>query len=134
MVSGFAGLSPDDGVEGFAQAPYALATDIELNGVWASRAPNWCDLLDQQYDFATGELTTRWAFRVEGATAIVEALAFCPRSVPSLAAVDITVRVDGPADLALSTGVDPTGVPGFGENHAQPQDQGPNEGVDGRLL
>ena len=29
--------------------------------------------------------------------------------------------------------VDPTGVPGLGDSHAQPQQQGPNEGVDGRL-
>jgi protein-glucosylgalactosylhydroxylysine glucosidase len=133
MVSGFAGLSPEDGVEGFARAPYALATDVELNGVWASLAPQWCRLIDQRYDFATGELHTRWSFRVDGATASVESVAFCPRTVPSLAAVEIAVRVEGPADVRLAAGVDPTGVPGFGDQLAQPQDQGPNEGVDGRL-
>jgi trehalose/maltose hydrolase-like predicted phosphorylase len=133
MVTGFAGISPDDGVESFAQAPYVMAIDVRLNGVWASAAPEWVELIDQAYDFALAELRTRWAFHVEGATASVETVAFCAKSVPSLAAVDVTVRVDRAADLALSGGVDPTGVPGFADNHAQPQDQGPNEGVDGRL-
>ncbi len=132
MVGGFAGLSPD-GVEGFAQAPYGLATDIQLNGVWASLAPEWCRLIDQRYDFARGELQTCWTFRARGATATIETVAFCPRSVPSIGAVDMTVRLDQPADLAIAGGVDPSDVPGFGDNQAQPQDQGPNEGVDGRL-
>ena len=28
MVNGFAGISPDDGVEGFARAPYVMASDL----------------------------------------------------------------------------------------------------------
>ncbi len=133
MVSGYAGISPDDGVEGFARAPYVLAIDVSLNGVWASTAPEWVELVDQQYDFAAGELLTRWRFRSGGASAMVDTTAFCSRSVPSLAALELTVTVDEPADLELSAGVDPRGVPGSGDSHAQPQDQGPNEGVDGRL-
>lgn len=134
MVTGFAGLAQNDGVEGFAPAPYAMSMDVELNGVWASLAPEWCELEEQRYDFATGELNTRWTFHVGGATARIENLAFCPRSVPALTALGITIRVDRAADLAVAAGVDPAGVPGYGDRHAQPQDQGPNEGVDGRLL
>ena len=133
MVSGFAGINPDDGVEGFARAPYVMAIDVQLAGVWASQAPEWVTLIDQRYDFSSGELLTRWTFRVDDATATVETVAFCPRTVPSLAATEITVRVDRAGDVALSGGVDPTGVPGVGDDHAQPQDQGPNEDVDGRL-
>ena len=133
MVSGFAGVSPDDGVEGFARAPYVLAIDVAINGVWASVAPQWVELIEQRYDFSAGELLTRWRFRRGGATAIVETTAFCARSVPGLAAVEVRVTLDSAADLQLSGGVDPTGVPGIGDDHAQPQDQGPNEGVDGRL-
>ncbi len=133
MVSGFAGISPDDGVEGFARAPYVIAIDVSVDGVWASVAPEWVQLIDQQYDFATGELTTRWQFVSGGTIATVEATAFCSRSVPGVAAIDVAVSVDGAADLRLSAGLDPTGVPGFGDNHAQPQDQGPNEDVDGRM-
>jgi trehalose/maltose hydrolase-like predicted phosphorylase len=133
MVSGFAGLDPNDGVEGFARAPYALATDVRVDGVWASSASLQIDFKEQRYDFATGEVTTAWTFRVGDATAAVETVAFCSRTVPALAVARTSVRVDRPADLAIAAGVDPAAVPGFGDEHAQPQDQGPNEGVDGRL-
>jgi trehalose/maltose hydrolase-like predicted phosphorylase len=133
MVNGFAGINPDDGVEGFARAPFAIATDIQVDGVWASNAPEWTRLVRQRYDFATGELHTRWTLRVEGTTATVDSLIFCPRSVPALAACEVTVRVDRAADIAVAAGIDPADVPGRSDAHAQPQDQGPNEGVDGRL-
>ncbi len=133
MVSGFAGIAPDDGVEGFARAPYVLAIDVAVNGVWASTAPAWVELVEQRYDFSAGELLTSWTFHSGDTTATISTVAFCARSVPGLAAVEVTVVVDRPADLRMSAGVDPTGVPGFGDREAQPQDQGPNEGVDGRL-
>jgi trehalose/maltose hydrolase-like predicted phosphorylase len=134
MVNGFAGLDPSDGVEGFARGPYALATDVRLDGVWASSAPEWTKLIGLSYDFGTAELHVTWTFRVEGATATVDVVAFCPRTVPALAAAEVTVRVDRPADVAIRGGVDPTGVAGTRKRVDQPQDQGPNEGVDGRLL
>ena len=113
MVNGFAGIHPNDGVEGFARAPFVLATDVQLGGVWASAAPEWIRVIEQRYDFATAELHTAWTFRVDGTTATVETTAFCSRTVPALAACDVQVRVDGPADVALAAGIDPTGVPGF---------------------
>ena len=134
MVTGFAGLDPSDAVEGFARAPFVLAADVQVGGVWASAAPEWVRVLEQRYDFATAELHTIWTFRVDSTTATIETTAFCSRTVPALAACDVRVRVDGPADVALAAGIDPSGVPGFAEQVAQPQDQGPNEGVDGRLL
>ena len=133
MVNGFAGIHPDTGVEGFARAPYALALDLSMDGVWASSASGWTRFLEQRYDFATGELTTTWTFRVGEATATVETVAFCARGTPALAVARMTVRTDRPTDLVLTAGADPTDVPGFADRHAQPQDQGPNEGVDGQL-
>ena len=133
MVNGFAGIHPDDGVEGFARAPYALALDLSLDGVWASSASGWTRLLEQRYDFGTGEVTTTWTFRVGEATAMVETVAFCARGTPALAVARMIVRTDRPADLVLTAGADPTDVPGFADRHAQPQEQGPNEGVDGQL-
>ena len=134
MVNGFAGRSPADGVEGFARAPFALATDVQVDGVWASAAPEWTRITEQRYDFLAGELHTSWAFRVNGTTARVETLVFCPRCVPALAVCEITVRLDSPADMKIALGVDPTDVPGAGDAYAEPGQQGPNEGVDGRLL
>src|SRR6187200_834056 len=134
MVNGFAGIDPNDGVEGFARAPFAFASDVALDGVRASAAPDFIDFTRQTYDFSAGEITTAWTFRVGETTATVEVVCFCSRSVPALAAGRVTVRVDRAADLSLTAGLDPTDVPGFGDSLAQPQDQGPNEGVDGRFL
>ena len=134
MVTGFAGLDPSDGVEGFARAPFILATDVQVAGVWASAAPEWIRVIEQRYDFQTAELHTTWTFRVEGTTATIETIAFCSRTVPALAACDVQVRVDGAADVAIAAGIDPAGAPGYADKVAQPQDQGPNEDVDGRLL
>ncbi len=134
MVGGFAGLDPADGVEGFARAPFALAIDVQLDGVWASAAPEWTRVREQRYDFATAELRTTWTFRVQEAMATVETLVFCPRGVPALVASEVSVRVNRPADVAIAAGIDPTDVPGHADSRAQPQDQGPNEGVDGRIL
>ena len=134
MVNGFAGLDPKDGVEGFARAPYILATDVRLEGVWASSVPEWTRVVDQRYDFGSGELRTIWTLQVGGATATVETLAFCSRTVPALTAVQVSVRVDRGAEIAVAMGIDPSGVAGRRDRVAQPQDQGPNEGVDGRLL
>src|SRR5436190_1431730 len=114
MVNGFAGVNLDDGVEGFARAPFALATDVQLDGVWASAAPEWTQLIHQGYDFATAELHSTWTFTVGGTTATVDSLVFCPRSVPSLAVCQLTVRVDAPAALVLAAGIDPADVPGSG--------------------
>ena len=58
MVTGFAGLDPSDGVEGFARAPFILATDVQVAGVWASAAPEWIRVMEQRYDFETAELHT----------------------------------------------------------------------------
>jgi trehalose/maltose hydrolase-like predicted phosphorylase len=134
MVNGFAGIDPNDGVEGFARGPFALAIDVALDGVRASAAPDFIDFTRQTYDFSAGEITTAWTFRVGETTATVEVVCFCSRSVPALAAGRMSVRVDRPANLSLTVGLDPTDVPGYGDSNAQPQDQGPNEGVDGRLL
>jgi trehalose/maltose hydrolase-like predicted phosphorylase len=133
MVNGFAGIHPQDGVEGFARAPFALAIDVRLAGVWASTAPEWVELPSQRYDVSTGELHTSWRFHVKGVSARVDSVALCSRSVPALAALELTVRTDGVTDVEVAAGVDPTEVPGFATDVAQPQDQGPNEGVDGRL-
>ena len=72
MVNGFAGIDPNDGVEGFARAPFALAVDLGLDGVRASAAPDFSGFTRQWYDFSSGEITTAWTFRVGETTATVE--------------------------------------------------------------
>ena len=128
MVSGFAGLNPDDGVEGFARAPFALAADVQVNGVWASAAPEWIRVLEQRYDFASGELHTSWTFRVDGTTATVETLRSAPGPSPHWLPVEVTVRVDRPADMAIAAGIDPTGVPGYADDGRPAPGPGPERG------
>ena len=105
VVNGFAGIDPNDGVEGFARAPFALAIDVALDGIRASAAPDFISFRRQTYDFGSAEITTAWTFRVGETTATVEVVCFCSRSVPALAAGRMTVRVDRPADLSLTVGL-----------------------------
>jgi trehalose/maltose hydrolase-like predicted phosphorylase len=131
MVGGFAGVNPADDVEGFARAPYAFALDVKLDGVAASSAPEWVRDVRQRYDFATAELHTSWTFQALGTTARVEIVAFCSKTLPAVAATELRVVVDRPAALEITAGFDATNVPGLASKQEQPQDQGPNEGVDG---
>jgi trehalose/maltose hydrolase-like predicted phosphorylase len=134
IVNGFAGLDPTDGVEGFARAPFALASDIELEGVRASVDRARCRLVEQRLDFATGELHTTWTFRVDDVTATVEVLSYAARSLPAIAVQEIAVSTDRAAALGLSAGIDRSDVPGRPDEVQQPPRGGPIEGVDGRLL
>jgi trehalose/maltose hydrolase-like predicted phosphorylase len=134
IVNGFAGLDPTDGVEGFARAPFALAADVELDGVRASVATDARRLVEQRLDFATGELHTTWTFRVGEVTATIEVLSYASRGLPALAVQEIAVTTDRAAGLALAAGIDQSDVPGRPEDVQQPPRGGPIEGVDGRLV
>jgi hypothetical protein len=111
IVSGFDGRSPIDGVEGFTQAPYPLYGDVRVGSSWVSRLGGG-RLETSRHDFGTGELTTRWRYDVEGVAVIVEDVAFCSRSLPSLVVHEISVTVDRPCRLAVRAGVDPGRAPG----------------------
>ena len=112
ILNGFAGADPDSGAEGFARAPYPLAGELEIDGVPTSDAPTHVQLGKQVYDFATGELTTRFTFDAPGARAEVEVLSFCSRTMPTLALQEIHVTVDRPVDIAVSVGLDHREAPG----------------------
>ncbi|HEY2916345.1 MAG TPA: hypothetical protein VGI98_03930 [Candidatus Limnocylindrales bacterium] len=131
MVNGFSGLHPSDGVEGFARAPYALAFDVTIDRLSAFAAPERVELHEQRYDFETAELTTTWTLHGERANAHVQVVAFCSRTLPAIAAAELSVELDGPADLEVTAGFDATDVPGVADREAQPPSKGPNEGVDG---
>ena len=113
-----------------------IATDVQLDGVWASAAPEWVRLHGAAIRLRDGRAPPRWAVPRRGRDrhgrdARCSAHGPCPPS----RRCEITVRVDRAGRHRRSLrGIDPTDVPGRGRRHAQPQDQGPNEGVDGRLL
>src|SRR3954454_5328355 len=64
LLSGFSGEHPERKIEAAAFAPYPVAGDICLGGVWMSDAPQCVRVIDQAYDFSTAELTTRLTFKV----------------------------------------------------------------------
>src|SRR4051812_1868223 len=69
MVCGFSGLHPEKKIEAAAAAPYPLAADLALNGIWLSDVPHQLTTIDQAYDFATGELTSRVRYQTNEAVA-----------------------------------------------------------------
>ena len=112
LVSGYSGEHPVRRIEAIAGAPYPVAGDIQLAGVSLSDAPHAVTIIDQAYDFATGELTSRFEFGTDGCRATVEVLVFCSRDMPSLVCQDITIQVDKAADLILAAVLDGRHVDG----------------------
>jgi trehalose/maltose hydrolase-like predicted phosphorylase len=112
IVNGLAGIQSDALIEGFARGPYPLAGDIELDEHRLSRLPGQARFIEQRYDFACGELHSRFEFQGGGTTATVEVLTFCSRSLPTTVLQEVRVHLDRPARLTMSAGLDPSGIPG----------------------
>jgi trehalose/maltose hydrolase-like predicted phosphorylase len=89
-----------------------LAADLAIDHVWLRTVPNQADFVDQRYDFATGELTTRFRFTAGGKRADVEVLTFCSRTAPTLAAQEIAIEVDARCELTLRPLIGIDQVPG----------------------
>ena len=111
LLSGFSGRHPVRRIEPAALIPYPLAGDICIDGVRLSEAPQNVRIIDQAYDFATGELTSRLAFNVEDRQAEVEILTFCSRDQPTIVCQEIGIEVDGACDASVTAKVDLSGIP-----------------------
>ncbi len=111
-MGGLASLQPVDEVEGFARGPYPVAGDIQLGPHQLSRLPELARLLEQRYDFATGELHTRFRFETPEAGAEIAVVTFCSRSSPTMVLQEVAVSVDRPLRLTVTGGVDHEGVLG----------------------
>jgi protein-glucosylgalactosylhydroxylysine glucosidase len=61
IVSGVAGEHPERRIEAALPVPYPLAGDIAIDGVRLSDQPWAVTDMRQEYDFATGELSSRFA-------------------------------------------------------------------------
>ena len=99
LVSGFAGEHHERHVEAAAVAPYPLAGDISADGVWMSDQPELVELIDQAYDFATGELTSRIAFALKDLRLEITVLTFCSRTQPSVVCQEVEITADRPCEL-----------------------------------
>jgi trehalose/maltose hydrolase-like predicted phosphorylase len=134
LINGFSGLHPEKKIEAAAVAPYPLAGNIALNGVWFSDVPHRAVVVDQAYDFSNGELTSRLRFEAQEVVAEIEIVTFCCRHQPSLVVQEIAVRTDGPCDLKLQALVDPASIHGRLKARSLGTTGGEGRDVDGSLL
>ena len=134
IVSGLAAVDPVEKGEGFGRAPYPIGGDLEIDGAKLSRLPRQAELVEQRYDFANGELTSRFAFRSGETTASVEVLTFCSRSLPSAVLQEVQVRVDRPCRLVITAKVDPTGISGSWRSRETTTPDADQPVVDGSML
>lgn len=111
-MGGLASIQPVDEVEGFARGPYPVSGDVQLGPHQLSRVPELAHLLEQRYDFAAGELHTRFAFSTPDGSAHVEVVTFCSRTSPAVVLQEVAVTVDRPLTLVLTGSVNHEGVPG----------------------
>jgi trehalose/maltose hydrolase-like predicted phosphorylase len=112
LVNGYSGATPGQSVEGYAQAPNPIGADISIGRNKLSNHPDKVIFREQTYDFSNGELETRFDYVSSEATIKVHVLTFCCRTAPTLAMQEITVEVDKPCNLTLSSVLDATKIPG----------------------
>jgi len=112
LVSGFAGEHPERRIEAAATAPYPLAGDVAINGVWLSDAPHEVRDLEQSYDFSNGELTSAFSFAATGVSLRCEVLTFASREDPTLVCQEVALTFEGAGDVKVKSMVDATNVPG----------------------
>jgi trehalose/maltose hydrolase-like predicted phosphorylase len=134
LVSGFTGEHPQRHIEAAAVAPYPLAADLRLGNVWLSDAPQQVEIGEQAYDYACGELTSRFTFAVAGVTAEVEVLTFCSRSDPCVVCQEIAVTTEPGADLALRAFIDARAIDGRAVRAWREPPGTPPETCEGALL
>ncbi len=134
IVNGLAAIDPVEKGEGFARGPYPIGGEMEIDGAKLSRLPGQTEFGEQAYDFASGELASRFTFRSGETTATVEVLTFCSRSLPTVVLQDVQVRIDRPCRLILTAKVDPTGISGAWRSRETTTPDADNPVVDGSML
>lgn len=112
LVNGFNGLDPERRSDAYAEAPYPVGADIELNGLWLSDCPGLLRFIRQDYDFSCGELRSLFSFSVEEDRLEVEVLTFCSRTHPALALQEVVVTAGRACKVVLRAQIDPRGIEG----------------------
>ena len=134
LISGYTGEHPQRCIEAIAVAPYPVAGDIQLAGVWLSDSPHAVKVVEQAYDFETGELTSRFDFLAGGCKATIEVVIFCSRDEPSLVCQEVAIRVDRDVELAMKALVDGHHVDGRALRHLRDIPAEDNAACDGAAL
>jgi trehalose/maltose hydrolase-like predicted phosphorylase len=134
LVSGFAGEHPERRIEAAATAPYPLAGDLAVNGVWLSDVPHQLREIEQAYDFSTGELTSRFSFTASGSTIRCEVLTFASREDPTLVCQELSMTSDRACDLSVKAIVDAAIIPGRALRYMRDTPGETEAACDGTLL
>jgi hypothetical protein len=112
LVNGYVGAQVEERMESVEGAPYPVGCDLLVGRVWLSQRPDLAVFKEQSYDFACGELRSRFAFKIDDATAQVEVLTFCSRTQPTLTLQQVSVTVDRACNLALRAFLETAGLAG----------------------
>jgi hypothetical protein len=112
LLSGFSGEHPERKIEAAAFAPYPIAGDVGIDGVWMSEAPQSVRIVDQACDFSAGELTTRLQFEVNDHRARITVMAFCSRDQPTIVCQEISIKVDTACDIRIRAKIDLSSLEG----------------------
>ena len=134
IVNGYVGEHPERRVEAAAPAPYPLAADIALNGVWLNDQPSAVTDLRQAYDFEAGELTSRFRYEARGVTAEITVVTFASRTAPSVVLQEVEIRPDRACDVGFRAIVETAGVRGVVSRRRTNTPGEPAPVVDGMLL
>ncbi len=134
LASGFAGEHADRKIEAAAIAPYPLAGDIAINGVWMSDVPQCLSGLRQAYDFASGELTSTFLFSAGGGALACEVLTFVSREDPTLVCQELAVTSSGACEVQIRAGLDAGNVGGRALCHERQTPGEEEPSCDGALL
>jgi trehalose/maltose hydrolase-like predicted phosphorylase len=134
LLSGFSGEHPERKIEAAAIAPYPIAGDISLDGVWMSDATQSVRIIDQTYNFATAELTSRLNFKARGRQAKLVVTSFCSREQPTIVCQEISVEVDAACDVRVRAKIDLAGVEGRALRYHRDTPGETKPSTDGSLL
>lgn len=134
LVSGLAGEHPERQIEAAANAPYPLAGDISVDGVWLSDQPWAISDLRQTYDFEKGELHSTFGF-IAGERKVSAAVqTFASRTAPSIVIQEVRLSVDAPCEVRFRALVDVDGVRGRMLRRLTDTPGEPEPACDGSLL
>jgi hypothetical protein len=112
LLIGYTGQHGSRHIEAAARAPYPLAGDLCLNGVWLSDCLDKIVGCEQSYDFASGELTTSFRYEAGLIDADVRVLTFCCRRTPTLVCQSVELKLSGECDVTYTAFIDIDGVEG----------------------
>ena len=133
LVNGVAGTHPERRIEAAAHVPYPLALDVGVGQAWLSEQPWLIGEIEQSYDFASGEVTSRFFVGFENNRLQFEVLTFASRSHPSLVLQRTKISAERSGRLRLCVSIDTAGVRGHGERHRTATPGEPQPACDGSI-